>query len=212
MASKRRPHAQVIAGLPSKAEKIRALARAGYERTEIAAILNVRYQNVRKVLVDAGISDETKRKSIAEHTPADTANGADAAPVSSWDSLLRAGFLFIGEWVLGNEGAIFLGTAAPVDSGVYAFVVDDMVKYVGLTQRGLRHRFGKFGSRFLRHNTKARVEVLIAETLDSGKRVKVLVATPEPLDWNGLPVHTHAGLEAGLIAAMRPEWNLRGGS
>lgn len=203
MASKRRPSAQVVAGLSTKAEKIRALARAGYDRSEIAALLNVRYQNVRKVLVDAGISDGT------EPIAADT-NGT--VPDGSWEVLLRAGFLFIGEWVLGNDGAIFLGTAAPVDSGVYAFVVDDMVKYIGLTQRGLRRRFGKFGSRFLRHNTKARVEVLIAETLDSGKRVKVLVATPEPLDWNGLPVHTHAGLEAGLIAAMRPEWNLRGGS
>jgi hypothetical protein len=29
--------------------------------------------------------------------------------------------------------------------------------------------------------------------------VKVLVATPEPSEWNGLPVNTAAGLEAGLI-------------
>lgn len=39
--------------------------------------------------------------------------------------------------------------------------------------------------------------------LVDGRRVKVLIATPEPLDW-------HGGLEAGLIRMMRPVWNITG--
>jgi hypothetical protein len=40
--------------------------------------------------------------------------------------------------------------------------------------------------------------------------VKVLVATPEPSEWNGLPVKTAAGLEAGLIERIGPIWNIMG--
>ncbi len=35
-------------------------------------------------------------------------------------------------------------------------------------------------------------------------------ARPEPQQWNGLPVNTSAGLEAGLIRLIRPEWNMLG--
>ena len=46
----------VTAGLATKSDKIRALAKAGYARVEIAALLGIRYQHVRKVLLDAGIT------------------------------------------------------------------------------------------------------------------------------------------------------------
>lgn len=42
----------VVVGLTTKSDKIRALARAGYTRSEIADYLGIRYQHVRNVLVD----------------------------------------------------------------------------------------------------------------------------------------------------------------
>jgi hypothetical protein len=42
----------VVAGLSTKSDKIRALNRAGYKRSEIADFIGVRYQFVRNVLVD----------------------------------------------------------------------------------------------------------------------------------------------------------------
>lgn len=206
MDASRRPFTDVIAGLSTKVEKIRALSRAGYERSEIAALLNVRYQNVRKALVDAERSQQTAAKPLKIETPRKDA----PAGRHSWEVLLSAGFLFIGEWMLGNDGVISLGATIPTHAGVYAFVVDDIVKYVGLTQRGLRHRLRRLNASFTQQSSLARVETLIAETLDSGKRVKVLIAAPDPLDWKGLPIDASAGLEAGLVAMMRPEWNLRG--
>jgi hypothetical protein len=38
----------------------------------------------------------------------------------------------------------------------------------------------------------------------------VLVATPGTSVWNGLPVNMAAGLEGGLIQAMRPARNILG--
>ncbi len=45
---------QVVAGLSTKSNKIRALFRAGYSRSEIARYLGIRYQHARNVLVSSG--------------------------------------------------------------------------------------------------------------------------------------------------------------
>jgi hypothetical protein len=50
----------------------------------------------------------------------------------------------------------------------------------------------------------------ISQTLQQGKPVKVLVATPEALEWQELPVNTAAGLVAGLIEMIRPSWDIKG--
>jgi bifunctional DNA-binding transcriptional regulator/antitoxin component of YhaV-PrlF toxin-antitoxin module len=48
----RPPADEIAAPFRTKADKIRALSKAGYSRAEIARHLNVRYQHVRNVLVD----------------------------------------------------------------------------------------------------------------------------------------------------------------
>lgn len=65
--AERRPMHQVVAGLRTKSDKIRALAREGYSRSEIAKYLEIRYQHVRNVLVQSSpakaqqmLGDQTK--------------------------------------------------------------------------------------------------------------------------------------------------------
>ena len=53
----RQPADEVVAGLTTKADKIRALFRAGYSRSEIAGFLDIRYQHVRNVLVQSGFME-----------------------------------------------------------------------------------------------------------------------------------------------------------
>ena len=48
------PPKQIVAGLTTKSDKIRALYRRGYSRSEIRRILGIRYQHVRNVLVRDG--------------------------------------------------------------------------------------------------------------------------------------------------------------
>ncbi|AEG51920.1 hypothetical protein Sinme_0148 [Sinorhizobium meliloti AK83] len=203
----------VTAGLKTKSDKIRALANAGYLRTEISSLLGIRYQHVRKVLVDAGITEGLQKEVQLEREPVvleiEEQNGATPAEPTSWEVLLRAGFHFLGEWKPEDEG-FQLDATAPADKGVYAFIVDDIVMYVGLTQRGLRGRLNAYRRGHEKQRTNARVKTLILEALSSGKRVKVLVATPQESSWNGIPVDTAAGLEAGLIAMIQPKWNILG--
>lgn len=42
---------EITAGLPTKSEKIRRLAAAGFKRADIARYLDIRYQHVRNVLI-----------------------------------------------------------------------------------------------------------------------------------------------------------------
>jgi hypothetical protein len=206
---------EVTWGLETKSDMIRALARAGYMRTEIATLLGIRYQHVRKVLVDAGITEGFKPRDEVrlEREPVVVEVGegdrVDGLLDTSWEVLLRAGFHFLGEWKGENED-IQIDARVPVDAGVYSFVVDDVVMYVGLTQRGLRARLDAYRRGYEKQKTNARVKALIQGALASGKRVKVLVAVPTAGEWNGLPVNTAAGLEAGLISMIRPAWNVLG--
>jgi hypothetical protein len=209
MNSDRPPFEGLIAGLKSTSDKIRALARAGYLRTEISKILDIRYQHVRKVLVDAGITEGRQRTVEFERTSVSIPVPAQLEPTAD-EELLRAGFRLLGEWVLAGPGEFVLNVRAPAESGVYAFVVDGWIRYIGLTQTGLRTRMDHYRRGHKRQRTSARVKSLIAAALKDGRTVKVLIATPEASNWHGLPVNTAAGLEAGLIRKMRPEWNMLG--
>lgn len=207
----RQPIDQVVSGLETKSSKIRALARAGYLRTEIKDIVGVRYQHVRKVLVDAGIVDGKRHAVQAERESLIVQVSDEPAPLVSPDVLIKGGFRFVGDWVL-NGDEIALDGTMPREPGVYAFVEDDAIVYVGLTQTGLRTRMGHYKRGHERQRTSARVKSLIQGELRQGRRISVLIATPEPKAWNNLPVNTAAGLEAGLIELIKPLWNIQGKS
>jgi hypothetical protein len=61
--------AEIIARFDTKSDRIRALAKAGYLRTEISKLLNIRYQHVRKVLTDAGIKDGLQYRVAIDRSP-----------------------------------------------------------------------------------------------------------------------------------------------
>jgi len=143
--------AETVAGMTTKADKIRALAFAGYLRTEIATHLDIRYQHVRQVLERSGIdlgrsqgdtdgAEPAARKAAAKAV-ASTARLAPPYPV---ERLIEAGFSRLGQWALVGDDAFELDCIVPADPGVYVFVVDGVIRYIGLTQRGLRGRMGHY--------------------------------------------------------------------
>jgi hypothetical protein len=194
---------EIVEGLVTKADKIRALSEAGLPRTEIASYLGIRYQHVRNTLIRGSV--ET---SAAGSKPA-------VAPVprpETWpiQRLIDAGFHLLGDCALSGEGAFGYSAKAPTVAGVYAFAVDGWIKYVGLTRGALRTRLGHYVRGHKGQKTSAHIKGRILETLQSGGIVQVLVATPPAFEWNGLPVDGAAGLETGLIRLIKPEWNRQG--
>jgi hypothetical protein len=145
--AERIPVSVVTEGLATTSEKIRALALAGRLRTEIGTLLGIRYQHVRKVLVDAGISDGLKRKAEFERPPVSVETDLKQRVRTPAEVLLHSGFRLLGEWIALEKGEFQLTAKAPVESGVYAFVDDDVVVYVGLAQRGRQDSDGALSPR-----------------------------------------------------------------
>ncbi|WP_458759212.1 GIY-YIG nuclease family protein [Afipia sp. TerB] len=211
MSIVRKSPAEVTDGLTSKSDKIRALARADYSRVEIAALLGIRYQHVRKVLLDAGISSGLKEIELeVDQSPVIVEQTSDEREPAKVEFLTGAGFHILGKWSQPQPGEIALDADAPKQPGVYAFVLDEVVVYVGLTQSTLKTRLDQYRRGYEGQRTNVRVKGLISDALAAGRIVQVLVAVPEQLEWNGLPVNTVAGLEMGLIKLLKPAWNILG--
>jgi hypothetical protein len=94
---------RIVAGLPTKSEKIRRLGQAGYRRQEIADFLGLRYQHVRNVLVDA----EKKR------------TDAFAEPKPSWRAGPSEDFASdeAGKIRIRNDGAAIIPSSLVVHAG-----------------------------------------------------------------------------------------------
>lgn len=201
-----RPMSQVVGDLDTTADKIRALLREGHLRADVARFLDIRYQHVRKVAVDAGIDQGLQRGIVvvpkAKPMPA-------VREETAIDILADAGFTLLGSWVV-TETGIGLSAKAPKDPGVYAFVVDGLVKYVGLTKMGFHRRMYSYSKPGSTQRTSQRINEIIGEHVGAGTVVEVYIAVPPALEWNGLPIHTAAGLEAGLIEMIQPPWNKMG--
>lgn len=206
----RLPADSVIRGLTVTADKIRALATAGYDRTEISKALAIRYQHVRNVLLRSGMPGGLKRE-VAIPQPTITVEVPVGTVLKTTPSeyLLKAGFLVSGRWEVGSDGELDFTGEIPSHPGVYAFVLDGMVAYVGLSIRGLRGRMRQYRRGNPRQRTSARVNALIKGVLKDGRAVTILTVVPEDLEWHGLPVSTASGLETALIQKILPQWNIQ---
>lgn len=129
-----------------------------------------------------------------------------------WSSLLKNGFTYVSDWQVASHGGLSLDRPIPDQPGLYAFVLEDEVVYVGVTHRTLHARMGDYRRGHALQRTSNRLNDMIQAELEQGRCVRVLVATPEDTTWNGLPCNTAAGVEVGLIALFKPRWNKRGAS
>ncbi len=201
-----RPMSVVVENLPTKSAKIRALAAEGYLRTDIAEFLGIAYQHVRKVLHDAGTREGLQRGASTSSGP--ESKKAKPEPLTA-EMLVQAGFTRLGNWIA-NDNGIELEIPAPKEPGVYAFAIDGVVQYIGVTQGTFRQRMYQYRRGDPGQKTNARINPLIAAELAAGRIVDVYLAMPDPMTWNGLPINSAAGLEEGLIRRYTLPWNVRG--
>lgn len=196
----------IVEGLDTTADKIRALLREGYLRADIARFLDVRYQHVRGVAVAAGIDGGLQRGIEVVTNP----KPVPKLPAEvSIEVLMDAGFTLLGSWEAAETG-IALSAKAPKDPGVYAFVVRGVIKYIGLTKMGFHRRMYNYQKPGATQSTSIRINQIIAEHIAGNEAVEIYIAVPPALEWNGLPIHSAAGLEAGLIDMIQPPWNKMG--
>lgn len=183
----------------TKSDQIRRLAADGLSVSEIAAKVGIRYQHAYNVLKSAG-------KSAA---PRQTKAPIASKPPLSVQTLLDAGFHRASEWRLDDAGMLALTEPLPQMVGVYAFAKDGVVLYVGVATMGLAKRIYFYAKPGISQRTSQRLNETIRIQLLDDARIDVLIAHPNDMEWNGLPVHGAAGLELGLIKAYALPWNMR---
>ena len=108
-----------------------------------------------------------------------------------------------------DAGLLTLTDALPKAVGVYAFVKNGLVMYVGVATMGLAKRIYFYAKPGVSQRTSLRLNEIIRGELQSSGHVEVLIAQPDDMEWNGLPVHAAAGLELGLIKKYDLPWNMR---
>lgn len=183
----------------TKADAIRRLAAEGLSVAEVAARVGVRYQHAYNVL----------KRSGATATPRAVKAPAQSKPALHAQTLLDAGFHRASGWALDDTGLLVLTDALPKEVGVYAFVRAGVVMYVGVATMGLAKRIYFYARPGVSQRTSLRLNDIIRSELQSAAEIDVLIAQPEDMQWNGLPVHGAAGLELGLIKAYALPWNMR---
>lgn len=116
------------------------------------------------------------------------------------DKLVSEGFNYLTSWRL-SEGKIrATGPIRTKSNLVYAFVVDQEVKYIGLTSRIMSSRLDDY--RDQKHEQTTRIRELIKGEINARKTVAVYVIHVPDLD--RLEIE-----EDRLIEAFCPPWNRR---
>jgi hypothetical protein len=131
--------------------------------------------------------------------------------VLSLAQLKKAGFSKSGVF-LRFAGTVSLSGVIPDNPGVYRFVIDRNVRYVGKAEGSLRRRLRGYENGLRKRLVKRPVHKGILETLDGGKNVDVYTLTftiKQQLFYRkGLPVDYLVGVEAGLIDQLdEGHWN-----
>jgi len=125
------------------------------------------------------------------------------------------GFVEVGKWKLSEtlkNGVAFELHALEKERVVYAFVVDDKAKYVGICQSKNKTLAGRMMSyrNLAGGGTTKRVANKIKDSLTEGKTVRIFALKPEQsFSFRGLNVDLIKGLENPLICALKVEceWN-----
>lgn len=129
---------------------------------------------------------------------------------TAMNRLLDIGFRVAGDWFL-EDGTLRIAfrQLAEQPNILYAFVGDGEVMYVGVSTQTLRERMAGYRSPGPQSTTNSRNNRNIRDLLAQGVAVEVYALPDSGLMHYG-PFHLNlaAGLEASIIATLRPEWNI----
>lgn len=125
------------------------------------------------------------------------------------DRLTSMGFIDCGAWTAQSSGLTpTLVKCADSPNVLYAFVVDNAVKYIGKTVLSLRTRTQRYRTPGRTPSTNFRNNENIHRALESGESVAIYVFQDNGLlEYGGFRVNLAAGLEDSLVDVLKPPWN-----
>jgi hypothetical protein len=128
------------------------------------------------------------------------------------ERLARIGFTKVGLWQMNAARPVCqLHHHADQKNVLYAFVVDDVLQYVGKTTQPLKKRMYGYQNPGKTQSTNIKNNANITAALGAGKRVDIY-ALPDSGLWQlgGFHVNMAAGLEDAIVRDLAPPWNQAG--
>ena len=124
-------------------------------------------------------------------------------------------FVEIGEWKLKKglkSGITFKLNKFEDERVIYAFVVEDKVKYIGVCENStttIKDRISRYKS-LQGAGTNERIAGKIKDCLKDGRTVRIFALKPKStLLYKDLKIDLIKGLENPLIKKLNPEWNIQ---
>jgi len=127
------------------------------------------------------------------------------------------GFSKVGEWGLEKNlksGITFKLDKFMKERAIYAFVMNDETKYIGVCESSnttLEDRMGRYKS-LQGAGTNKRIAEKIRDCLKRERAVKIFALKPDLLlqfKYKDVNIDLVKGLENPLIEKLRPEWNIQ---
>lgn len=123
--------------------------------------------------------------------------------------LLDIGFKYAGNWsLIGNDLIISIDAFGGTNNILYAFTIDNEVKYIGKSTRSFKQRMYGYIKPGSTQTTNIKNNKNIKKNLRSGKSIYIYVLPDSGLHSIGeFHLNVAAGLEDSLINTLKPEWN-----
>jgi len=131
--------------------------------------------------------------------------------MSDLEDLTEIGFEQSGHWEPKENGGISFQQTNDSTEGenvLYAFVIDEDVRYVGKTARTIKDRMRNIEYADSSQQTNIKLQGHIKDLLEEGKDVDVYSLVDDGLIHYGrFHLNLAAGLEDDIIGKLKPEWN-----
>jgi hypothetical protein len=119
------------------------------------------------------------------------------------------GFQRAGYWLLNGATVDFiLEKFYDCNNVLYAFIVDDSIKYIGKSIKTLQQRMQQYKTPGPSQSTNIKNRDNIKRELESGKSVEIYCFVDSGLfSYGGLRINLAEGLETSMITEIQPDWN-----
>ncbi|MEI7695350.1 MAG: GIY-YIG nuclease family protein [Chlorobium sp.] len=124
--------------------------------------------------------------------------------------LLEIGFQKVGNWCIDIDNELVFRLTDMYDDNniIYAFTSDNDIKYIGKTTQPLNRRMVGYQRPGRTQTTNIKNHAFIKDLLNKGKVVDIFALRDNGFfHYGSYHINLAAGLEDGLIAAIKPDWN-----
>jgi len=122
--------------------------------------------------------------------------------------LTNINFNYLGNWIHQDEAISHTIKDINSKNFLYAFIVDEEVKYIGKSQQTIKQRFSGYIKPGSSQTTNIKNNKNIKNELFQNKEVKIYIFIDNTLlKYGDFNISLSAGLEDDLIKQIKPPWN-----